>query len=340
MVLKNIQPNSSLPDYIVTSDLIVPDGITLSIIEDDVIIAFESETGIHVQKGGTLTNVNETQAYGFTPEFKGDAGWKGIWIDNGTINLEHAFFVNGGKTAFSEQNEAAVIPFTGDESIIESLSDNEFIESNSYDILVAGSVNGQRTVTLNQFSFTIPIKAPITFMDTWFSDKANIYPETYDYVHLIPSGKTIKDEIPYGFTFSSSSKGTYCIDGDFCAGSNILIGDGCTILMKEGAAILTAKSFSVSGNDEGVTISGIDGSNWKGIAALGGISTFKKAIIKNAGNGIIQIGDFTAAAAAAIYTNSSSGSVEDCEIVNSGGFGIYNADESVRSALSVERTSF
>jgi len=46
--LKNIQPDASMPDYIVSEDLIVPNGITLSIVENDVIVFFEQETGIHV----------------------------------------------------------------------------------------------------------------------------------------------------------------------------------------------------------------------------------------------------------------------------------------------------
>ena len=56
--LKNIQPNSSFPDYTVTSDLIVPDGIKLLIAEDDVIIAFNSGIGINIQQGGTFTNAD------------------------------------------------------------------------------------------------------------------------------------------------------------------------------------------------------------------------------------------------------------------------------------------
>lgn len=342
--LKNIQPDASLPDYIVTSDLIVPDGLSLSIVEDDVVIKFEAETGIHVKSGGTFTNVNNPQVYEFETELNGDDGWKGILIDGGTINLKQVLIVNAGRTAFTGQSEAAAITLTGDEPVIESFSDNEFANSYSYDILVTGAVNGYRTVLRNQFSFSIPIKAPITFMNTWYSDHPNSYPESYDYIHLIPGGRNVKDIVTDGFTFAYGSSGKYYIDGDFWAGSSIVIGGGCEIFMKEGTGILAEEGFATLGNiGKEVTISGIDGKNWKGIAGiLNSRITLRNTTIKNAGHGTINIGGLTAEAPAVVYTDlaeNAGGSIVGSRILGSGGYGYYNAPNHV-AYMNIEGTLF
>ena len=56
--LVNIQPDDDLPDYIVTSDLIVGDGIVLSVMDRDVRIQFNSGAGLHIKSGGHFTNID------------------------------------------------------------------------------------------------------------------------------------------------------------------------------------------------------------------------------------------------------------------------------------------
>ena len=136
-------------------------------------------------------------------------------------------------------------------------------------------------------------------MDTWHSDQPNIYPESYDYVHLIPGGANTKDVITAtSFIFASKSSGKYFIDGDFWAGNGIIVGAGCEIYMKEGAGILAEEGFGTQGRSGyEVTISGIDGKNWKGIAAVQtGLQnsniSIRSTTIKNAGYGIIEMGGF------------------------------------------------
>ena len=327
--LKNIQPNSSLPDYTVTSDLIVPDGITLSIIEDDVVVEFNSGTGVHVQQGGTFTNVAGGQNYTFNTELTGMNGWKGILIEDGTINLEQTLIVNAGETAFANQSEAAAVILSGTQTNLVSFSDNEFVNSYSYDILVTDKFPEVfRSVESNKLSYIIPIKAPITFMGFWFSENPNINPETYDYIHLIPSGANTKDEITNVNGFSFHPEGTkFYIDGDFWAGSTIGVGRRCTIYMKENSGILvdeSLRSFGVEGEE--ITFTGINGQNWKGFASRGpGSKSFKYTTIENAGYGNIEIGGLMAEESAVIYSAYITGvRLEDCTIMNSGGFGYYN----------------
>ncbi|RKY91676.1 MAG: hypothetical protein DRQ01_07350 [Ignavibacteriae bacterium] len=342
--LKNIQPNSSLPDYTVTSDLIVPDGITLSIVEDEVIVAFNSETGIHIQQGGTFTNVYNGQDYTFNSELTGMDGWKGILIENGTIDLEQTLIVNAGKTAFANQNEAAAVTLSGTQTNLTSFSDNEFVNSYSYDILVTDKFPEVfRSVESNKLSYNMPIKAPITFMGFWFAENPNILPETYDYIDLIPSGANTKDEVTNvnGFSFYPSGI-KYYIDGDFWAGSHISVGRGSTIYIKEGAGILVDSgilSFGVEGEE--ITYTGIDGKNWKGFASRqSGSKSFKFTTIENAGYGINELGGFLAEAPAAIYSaHFAGGQLEDCKIINSGGFGYYN-ELSRLVAEQINRTLF
>ena len=327
--LKNIQPNSSLPDYTVTSDLIVPDGITLSIIEDEVIIAFNSGTGIYVQQGGTLTNVYGGQNYTFNSEFTGMEGWKGILVENGTINLEQSLIVNAGKTAFANQNEAAAVTLSGTQTNLISFSENEFVNSYSYDILVTDKFPEVfRSVENNKLSYSIPIKAPITFMGFWFSENPNITPETYDYIHLIPSGANIKDEISNVNGFSFYPQGTkYFIDGDFWAGSGIGVGRGCTIYMKENSGILVDEGIlSFGSENEIITFTGIEDKNWKGFASRqSGSKSFRYSKIINAGHGLLNIGGFSAEEEASFYSAHITGAkFENCEILGSNGFGYYN----------------
>jgi hypothetical protein len=324
LALTNIQPNASMPDYIVTEDLVVPDGITLSIIEEDVVIFFEQETGISVNAGGTLTNLDASQNQGLDSEFIGDAGWKGILIVDGTIELSDAIIENAGKSAFAGQNEAAAVTLSGIQPTLLDLSNNEFINSFSYDILVTGSVTGSGLVTNNQLSYTIPIKAPITFMEFWSSSDPNHFPDSYDYITLIPSGSDNMDEISKSFSFHEGGK--YYIDGDFWAGSNIFIDKNVEVYMKEGAGIFSEVYFSANGREnEEIIIDGLNSANWKGIAAKERtIASVGYTTIKNAGSGIIKMGSFEAKEPAALYVHND-GSLTDSKIIDCAGYGLYHA---------------
>jgi len=348
LALKNIQPDASQPDYVVKSDLIVPAGITLSIIEDDVIIAFDAGTGIHVQ-GGTLTNVIPGEDYTFRTEFTGSGSWKGIWVENGTLNVKQASFVNAGSSTFAGQVEASAITLSGTQTNLVSFSDNSFVNSSSHDILVTDRFpEVYASVRSNRFSARVPIKAPITFVGFWTSDYPNIMPASYDYIHLIPGGAQTMDVLGTvnGFpnVFALYPKGaTFFIDGDFWAGSTIIPGEGTTILMRENAGVVPDSGLSSRG-DAGreITWKGIDGKSWKGFALRRIGALFNSTIVENAGSGTMNIGGMVTTEPAAIYSTaiaSAAALLRDCRIVNSGGYGYYN-DLSTLVSEPIQRTHF
>jgi len=332
LILQNLESDASLPDYIVTSDLVIPGGFSLRIADDDVIIWFMEETGIHIQQDGMFTNSANNQDYTFNSELKGEDGWKGILVDNGGIDLNQTLIINAGKTNFADQAEAAAITFSGSACELISLSDNEFVNSFSYDIAVnekipenAGSVAG------NKLSYSIPIKAPITFMGFWDKEVPNIMPAVYDYIHLVPSGISEKDEISDGyFYFPHGHK--YYIDGDFWAGSKAALYEGSTLYIKENSALFFEGGFtSMSTTDSKNLITGLNGALWKGIAFTGKNSSslnLWECIIENAGHGNIEFSDLSVPVSATVYSTSISGPrMDGSEIINSGGYGIYHDTE-------------
>jgi len=347
LILKNIAPNAGVADYLVTSDLIIPNGLKLAIIEDEVVIEFQPGTGIIVEKGGLITNVTDDQDYTFNTEFRGDT-WKGIWINNGSVKMEQAIIVNAGKEAFEGMEPSAVV-FSGSEMELISFSNNEFVGSNMHDILVTDKFpEAIWTVKSNKLSAKVPIKAPITFMNTWHGEKPNIMPDTYDYIHLIPGGGNIKDEIigENSYLFSPAGAKFY-IDGDFWAGSTIHVYEGTTIYMKENSGIMANwfSSTSLGSPDNMATITGLDGARWKGIyltdeksSISGGVINY--AIIENAGYGIISMGGITAKEEASIYADRLLLTIRDSEIRNSGGYGIYNEREQNFVSMNITKTTF
>jgi hypothetical protein len=349
LILTNIAPNAEVPDYLVTSDLIIPNGLKLAIIEDEVVIEFQPRTGIIVEKGGLITNVTDEQDYTFNTEFRGD-NWKGIWINNGSVNMEQAIIVNAGKEAFEGMEPSAVV-FSGSEMELISFSNNEFVGSNMHDILVTDKFpEAIWTVKSNKLSAKVPIKAPITFMNTWAGglEQPNIMPDTYDYIHLLPGGANVKDEIVGDNQFYFSPAGAkFYIDGDFWSGSRILLYEGTTIYMKENSGIMTANfaSTSLGSPNNMATITGLDGARWKGIYLsdennnTAGVS-IHYAIIENAGYGIISMGGITAKEEASIYANKLLVTIKNSEIRNSGGYGIYNEREQNFVSMSITNTTF
>jgi hypothetical protein len=342
LYLENLQSDESLPDYIVTSDLTVEDGIKIVFTEDNIRLSFSSLSGIHIKSGGTLTNLDETESNGFECELFGNDGWKGILVESGSIFLENAKIKNAGNSPYSGFDEAAAITLTGTTTQLNSLQNNEFVASGSYDILALSRLSGSGYVGGNQFSYTIPIKAPITFTGFFTFQNLNMYPESYDYVHYIPGGADKKDENSRQFNFFD--KATYYIDGDFWAGNRINVDPDVTIYMKEGSGILCESFFYSKGFLGGeIVFDGLDGAQWKGIANIststgGDQLDILNTTIKNAGHGIIDIGGFTAEAPAALYVTNS-GNMDDSKIIDSGGYGYYNESED-RQFFRFRRTLF
>jgi len=327
--LIDLEPDARVPDYVVTSDLTVPDGITLSVGDDNVLVYFEADAGLHVTSGGTLTNYNAAREQGRDVKFSGPAdGWKGIWIENGTIELEEAVIEFGGKTAFAELSEPAAVVLSGGAPVLGRFEENEFEGSHSYDVLVEGDVTGPGRFVSNQMSYVHPIKAPVQFMEFWNSELVNPDPEDVEYSIMIPSGGDSQDVISGDYVASNYNfprGNVYLIDGDFWAGS--MISSRSVIYMKEDAAILAEDGFSATGGESSPSsFSGLEGAQWRGIAISSASSrtlALSDTTIEDAGYGVIELGGFTADAAASVYVANTGGGLRDCIIRNGGGHGYY-----------------
>jgi len=344
MELENIEPNSSLPDYIVTTQLTVENGIKLSIIEKDVRIKFNEGTGIVIQTNGVFTNLDESNELGFECDLYGDNGWNGILLKDGVLELNNVEINGAGKSAFFGFDEPAAITVADRNSNINEFSDNDFVGSLSYDINVLANPYNSDRLKNNRLSYNIPIKSPITFMEYWHSGEPFLFPTEYDYIELTPSGANNKDELS-GTNYYFQDGGKYYIDGDFWAGNTVDIGINTTLYMKANSAIYTEGHFriSTSYNNE-VLIEGLNGATWKGIAVASNKELkINDATIKNAGHGIIKLGGVEAKVQSSLYTFDGTASyigyIDYSEIINSGGHGYYS-ESTIRTSFSIRGTLF
>ena len=161
LALEDIEPDADVPDYIVTSDLIVPNGITLSVVDENVLVHFEPETGLHVTNGGLLSNTLQGNEEGLNIVFSGgeSEGWKGIWIENSSINLNHATIENAGKQKFDELLEPASLILSGAQTNLISFDENAIKNSFSYSVMVPDEIGGEGFFTANRLSYKNPVKA-------------------------------------------------------------------------------------------------------------------------------------------------------------------------------------
>ena len=157
--------------------------------------------------------------------FSGPAeGWKGIWIENGTIGLEQARIEYAGKTAFSELPEPGAVILSGESPVLESFEENHFEGSHSYDLFVIGDVTGEGRFASNHMSFKNPVKVPVQFAQFWWSEAPNFDPEDVEYNIVIPSGADTKDTTDRSIGFHQGN--TYLIDGTLWTDSLIFIEGG------------------------------------------------------------------------------------------------------------------
>ncbi len=344
LVLEDIEPGEDVPDYIVTSDLIIPDGITLSVSTKNVFVHFETGTGLIVQKGGLLTNEISNSIAGFDVVFSGlESGWKGIMVDGGRINLVAATIQNAGSGLHSGQSEPAAVTFGGDTTYMVEYQGNRYKNSLSYDLLVESPVSTNAQFKLNEFSYKNPVKAPVQFLENYISNYPNIDPEVFDYHIFIPSGANIKDTVDdYTLAFSGASK--YLLDGDLWVGKNgFRIGAGCDVLMRFGAGILSEGGVNFQGNQGSpCSIKGLDGATWAGIASTGRLNQLNISFttIEGAGHGTIDIGGLNSEASAVFYTENDNGSINDTQFKNIGGFGYYHFDTTRESSIRVINCEF
>jgi len=333
LTLKDFEPNPEMPDYIISSDLIVPDGITLKV-EDgsggNVHVKADNGKGIIIKAGGAM-RINS----GSTNRFTSDTGWKGILVDGGIIDFSNVITTldKAGSSVFEGQSLAAAVTLAGLEPKISNFTNVQFTNSPSHDILVASSVSTSvqdGVINSNVFSNSVPIKAPISFLP---KIGFNSYPTSFSYIHLVPSGAGAVD-VTSTFTFPGGGK--YFIDGDFTAGSPIVMSN-VIVYMKQGAGILSQKDLTLTA----ATVKGLDGATWKGIAFASSSNqmAINSSSIEDAGSDVFATGFFSTAVKAALYFSSGGNSTfSNSSIVDSGGYGIFSDDQFAQ--INIQQSTF
>ena len=338
--LINIENDPDLPDYVIESDLIVPEGITLTI-ENDVKIEVNQNQGIVVK--GTLTNANN-EDYFDNIELMGSNGWKGIHVDGGAtgnaiINFSGVKIENAGVAVFEGKSEAAAILFSGNLLQNMTLNGNEFVNSGSYDILAESEAPGYRSVTSNIYSYHIPVKAQISFMDNFFSEQPDIMPADFEYIQLIPRASGTGEKLPNNRSFSFFHK-TYYIDGTFIASSPVYVNGGTTIYVKENSGLNFEEATSIGATyQDAVTITGLNGASWNGILGASNIQmTLTNVVISKAGAEPLVNGK---PKAAVFQMGNGIGYIDKVTIEDCAGFGVYlDMTPETLSLFAVKNSTF
>ena len=337
--LKNIENDPDLPDYLLVSDLIIPVGITLTVGEN-VRIQTEGEFGIVVN--GTLTN-GINGSYLEDIEFNSSNGWKGILVDGGIIDLSDVIIEKAGASIFEGHEEAAAILFSGETPQIAAFTRNEFRNSFSYDILGETEISGYRTVSSNIFSFSIPIKARMNFMELFFSDEKNIFPPDYEYIQLIPNDIETGDILPDNRWYFFYHK-RYYFDGSFRSRSEAYSSGGVTFFIKENASLIFEKTTGFGSKlGEPSAIVGINGSSWKGIAVTNFTSfTLSNMTVSNAGVAPVVGGPINSDIKSVVYTQGRAfGWFDEVTITDSQGYGLYiDSEDDAQNIFDIRNSLF
>lgn len=339
--LKNVEPDPAKADYIITSDLIVPGSLSLSIIEEGVIVEVMENKGIIIQEGGLFSNYNASLDKGYEAVFTSSASWKGILIEGGTIVLQDTRIENAGGSVFSNHNEAGAVVLAPYSIISNDFSNNIFINSLSTDFLIEGPITIGGEFTDNTLSFDIPVKVPFGFLTHIEED--NIYPTDYTYIHLKIDESKIENLPEYEIFKMYGEK--YYLDGNLHIAESIYLTLGAHVYLKEGKGIVIFDG-SISVQDwlgEGkVIFEGIDNSNWLGIAtADNGSVSLKSSQVNNAGFGLFDTDLFQSNQPAAIFQdNNKTFRFIDSELNKSGGYGIYYTGKTGIYLYLIENSTF
>lgn len=321
VVLNDIDFDPEKPDYEITGIIRIQSGgsITVNSNVSNMTLQFSENAGIIIEGGSAnftsakLTSIN---------------GWKGILMTSGSLNgLGNVQIVKAGKSTLEGQTETASLIMTGGTLTFQSVLFQESQGTHDW-IINDGTIN--ENTSSNVFSTSKPIKADIKYVSRIGS---NTFPANYDYIHLTtPGAGTISTSVSTnGFQFFSHK---YYIDGDFTAGSDVIISNSVKIFMKPGAGFLqSSQSLTSSGclscnPSSGASIEGLNGEPWKGIAiGAGATISLSNIEIKNAGSEVFNTGSFSSAFKAAIYfASNNNGVINESKITTSGGYGIYHAD--------------
>jgi len=313
ITLKDIEPDYTKPDYRVTSDLIIPAGMSLTANTSStygITIEIVEPAGIEIQGSATFGGVY----------FTSPTGWKGILV-KGSVQFTGGLSQIGkaGKGTFAGQTESAAVTVA---SGTLSMANLQFASSTGYDLLLP--TVGSHTVTGVYFSASIPVKTDIRNASIFAN---NYFGANYSYVTLTTPGASTTIG---GITFQSSVK--YLIDGDYTASGTTNFANN-TITMKDGAGILASDININNTVFQSQTTAG-----WKGLAVTNS-GNLQNVQLINAGSSLFNTGSFQSTAKAAIfYTGPTSVLVQSCQIKDSQGYGFY--DGSISGYGSIKNTTF
>jgi hypothetical protein len=324
LVLKNLEPDPEKPDYMISSDMVVPSGISCTIEDDGVVIQVQENTGIVIEQGGKFSNYDAMTGQGFETLFKSANGWKGILVQGGTLSLQNARLEMAGQSAFASYSEKGAVILTAGSILEHNFSNNVFSGSMATDFIMEAGVSADSVFTDNVLSNAIPLKVPFQYLSKVRDD--NKFPSEYDYIHLIPKTDELETLTDYNVFKMSGEK--YFIDGNLHLGASLYIEAGSQLYFKEGTGAILIDGYTTIEDrvsDDPVIMDGLDSAPWKGIALTGNSTLrLKKTQLINAGNGTFNTPLFQSEQPAAIYqANNYSLTVENTEIKNSGGYGIY-----------------
>jgi len=342
LALKNLEPDNSKPDYIIASDLIVLPGFALTVVEDGVVVEVKENKGIIVRSGAGFSNYNSATSKGFNVILNSQTSWKGILVDGGSINLQDSRVENAGDAVFEDHYEAAALVIAESSTIENNFSDNSFTGSSSIDFLIEGQVTMNGSFTDNSFSYPIPVKVPVDFLH--FIEEDNVYPENYDYIYLMINEEVIVTLPEYDIFKMYEEK--YYLDGILHLGADLFINAGAHLYFKEGSGMVGMGDGSISVQDwtgsQPAYFDGLNGATWLGLAIKDNANIyFRSSILNNAGYGTFNTSIFQSDNPATIYmANNKIFRFENCELKNSGGYGIYYTGATGTYIFNIENSRF
>jgi hypothetical protein len=324
LMLSNIETDPDKPDYIITSDIIIPSGLKCMVVEEGVVIGVLENRGIVIEQGGLFSNYHTEYQKGYETVFKSSTGWKGILVKGGTLSLQNARIEKAGLAAFTGYTEKGAIMLTEGSVLEQNFSNNVFIGSLATDFIMADDVEAKGIFTDNTLSNTVPMKIPFNYLHKIEDD--NNYPASYDYIHLIP--KVDKLETLPEFTVFYMRGQKYFIDGTLHLGAYLFVELGSELYFKEGNGLIVIDgSFTVMDyvGSGPVIMDGLNSAPWKGIAGTGKVSiTLRSVEMLNAGNGVFNTPLFKSEHPAAVYHDTNEYlRIQNSHIKNSGGYGVY-----------------
>ena len=252
-ILGDIFENSSTPDYLVTTGVQLTATLT---IEPGVVIAFEENTGLTIDEGGTIRAIGTaTERIVLTGEQESDGYWSGLLIRSGSANnvLEYVDVLYGG----SDYGNLLLGWQSSDQARV-AIRHSSFQNSGTYGIYVEDE--SRFTAFENNVmsdNSDAPLYAPIKAIDALDASStfnANNGPsDNRNYVEVY--GQTLDREM----TWPALTDTPYLIHGSVTVAENLVVAPGADFMFAENSALTidNGASFNATGTaDQRITFRG------------------------------------------------------------------------------------